>query len=363
MALRKKGIFFTLISLFIVAILLLVASSQSAVTLRDEVPVTQTAVSIGNNYIQSLDEIYLSRTLAAASYRALKTLIVYMNSTGNFLIDQTDFNAKFAELVVNGTIDHDPVLDYAGQNIMLDYNLTQRLVDIENISAKVYNINTTFNKDYSSINSSVIAYQSVDTGSRYIFVNVTLNYTVNISLAYWSRVAVIQALTPISELDDPLYTLSWTKVLPLPTPDKAFTNKFYWSTTPIFNISIFNQLINRSEYIYSRRAPNFISRFYDDYTPSDCCGLESAVNPAIINDNLYDSSSDHPMKSFLDWCYFGPEPRCQVGSELWNITGVSNYTLGGYNNAFILDTDSTIIYNISDWRNTTYCPSPDLPCP
>jgi hypothetical protein len=354
---RKKGIFFTLISVFIVAILVFISSSQSSVTLKDEVPVTQTAVSIGNNYIKSLDEIYLSRTLEAISYRALKTIIWYMNyTTQDFLADKGDFDSKFAELVVNGTIDRNPVI-VNGQNIMLGYNLTKRLADIENISMNTYNINTTFNKDYGSLNFSVMAFQSADTGSRNVAVNVTLNYTVNTSLAYWSRIAVIQVQTPISLLDDPLYAVTSVKA----DPEKAFTNKIMWANASRFNVTVFRRFINASAYIYSARAPGFLSRFYGDYTSSECCGLESAVNPAVINDNMYDGSGSHPMKSFIDWCYFGTETRCRSGA-LWNITGVSNYTAGGYNNAFILDTDSATLYNISNWMNTTYCLQ-EKPCP
>ncbi|MFH1182415.1 MAG: hypothetical protein V1702_05635 [Candidatus Woesearchaeota archaeon] len=363
MALRKKGIFFTLISLFIVAILVLVASSQSTVTLKDEVPITQTAVSIGNNYIKNLDEVYLSRTLKVVSYRALRTLIWYMNSTPpqGFLKDKGDFDKKFAELVVNGTIDGAPVV-VNGQNFMLNYNLTKRLADIENISMRVYNLNTTFNKDYSSINYSVIAFQSADTRSLQVAVNVTLNYTVNATLAYWQRVVVIQAQTPIYQLDDPLYALNWTTKLPLPASPMAFTNKILMTSTSIFNVTTLWQFINSSQYRYSARAPSFLSRFYNDYTASQCCGMESAVNPALINNNLYDEGRPWPeKKSYIDWCYFGPQPRCKLGSRLWNITGVSNYTPGGYNNAFILDTDSAILYNVSDWINTTYC-EPDKTC-
>jgi hypothetical protein len=361
---NKRGIFFTMISVFVVSILLVLVSSQSFVTLKDEIPVTKTRVQIANSYVNNLEDVYLSRVIRSSGYRALYALTVYMNWTLNdFLFDKYDMENYFREILINGTVDGSPVT-LQGVELMKDYNLTFRLLQIENVSFDVYNINTTFDKDYGRLNASTVLFQSNDTGPWNVGVNITFNYTVNATVASWNKIKTIPVKVPIQGLDDPFY---FVNALMDGRPETQYTNKILQTNIKQWNATRLREFVNKSAYRHSEYAPNFLMRLYNNNTNSSCCGIESSINPALLQINTINRDDSSLQKSYTDWCFYGlrcpPDPPIEgsIGGSFWNITGVTNYTIGGYNYAFKLDTTSVLRYNVTDWANNTYC-DPAIPC-
>ena len=61
-------------------------------------------------------------------------------------------------------------------------------------------------------------------------------------------------------------------------------------------------------------APSFLMRFYDDMSASDCCGIESLVNP----DNV-------PSKDtvYVDYLYWSTPSDC-AGQNLYTAYGIDS---------------------------------------
>ncbi|MBN2454177.1 thrombospondin type 3 repeat-containing protein [Candidatus Woesearchaeota archaeon] len=96
-------------------------------------------------------------------------------------------------------------------------------------------------------------------------------------------------------------------------------------------------------------------RFYNDISPSPelCCGIESVIDPAVLDIDFYSVyTSPQLEKSYIDWCFFSTACPPDQPGQLWNITDVTNYTVGGYCNAFKLHSEAAgpAWYNVSSFE-------------
>ncbi len=181
--LGKKGIIFTLISILVVTLLVVTFSSQSYVTLKDRVPVTNSRFTIANNYVIDLKESYLERALYVNSIRSLFALVMRVNQSGYFS-NYDELNTMFKEVLVSGTINGVNADEALGMEIFGKNNFIERLASIENASYSLLRINTSFDKRFDSL--GVIVFQSNQTGPWRIGVNLTINFTVDAGLFAWN---------------------------------------------------------------------------------------------------------------------------------------------------------------------------------
>ena len=109
-------------------------------------------------------------------------------------------------------------------------------------------------------------------------------------------------------------------------------------------------------------------RFSNNLSNQSCCGIESAINPALVDLHAIPPEDPLLQKSFIDWCFYGdrcpPDPIIggSLGGSYWNITSITNYTDGGPGYAFKIDTLHAEFYNVTDWINHTHCPTPSEEC-
>src|SRR3989344_9006036 len=136
-SIKKKGIFFTFIAVTIIAVFVLLYTPQADITLQKDTQSIRARINNINSYVNDLDQVYYETVLRAATNKAILSLILYMNSTGNYL---ADFNASFSEVMINGTINGVPIDSITSKKIMDNSTLANWTALLIKTSQDTYNI-------------------------------------------------------------------------------------------------------------------------------------------------------------------------------------------------------------------------------
>lgn len=275
----KKGIFFTAASILIVSFLLSSATYTSYTSRAQEAAIVEARVTYADDYVSDLSRVYLPRIIHVSGYRAMYALTEYLKD--NAIADEDAFNDLFKELLLKGTISG------AEQDLMKGYSLFYKLSEIETKSADVLRIRTSFAKDYDAVD--VRASQTGFTGPWQINVNLSINYTVDVVSAFWNRSETINSTFSIEGLHEPLLVSK-----------EKYENAVRQRNNTALNITGFYYGVNSMTYSFNKNAPSFLQRFYNDFTASECCGIETMINPKKI--------SVAAEKSYADWCVYSA--RC-----------------------------------------------------
>ncbi len=327
-AIGKKGIYFTLITVLILSVMLISFSANTYVSQSQDIPVVSTRVQIADNYVKDINDFYLERALYASSYWALESLSLYQNQTGASFSDRADVNKKFKEVMINGSINGQDIDTITRRKIMNNNTFLHRLGQIENASMAAYSIKTSFDKDAGGMDVSIG--QSDITGPWKVSVNITAKYTVDAGLARWNRTARTQTLLEIYDIDDPLYFVDGNK----------FQRSIRQTPFTSWNVSNLQLFILNGSYRYEANGTSFLDRYYGNVSPSECCGIESALNPNALGTTDTD-------KSYIDWCFLSSRCPPNVAGQIWNITGITSANPGQNFYAFKLDDYHVVIYNVS----------------
>ncbi len=321
----KKGVFFTFMAILVVSVLVLAFSSDVYVTSKNKIPVVKSRVKTADNYLRNLETSYLETSLYTSSHNALNSIILYIVNQTNFLIDENDLNLKFEEILLNGSINGENINTKYNIKLMDENTFIHRLEDIEEMSQDVLHITTRFDKD----NINAIIFQSNDTGPWQVGINLTMNYSVNAGIALWNKTKTISIVISILGFDDPLYLVNSGYSHPI--KETPF-NDTEW------NVSTLNKHIANATYRHesnesnesTEHSPSYLMRFYNNTSPSLCCGIESMINETL---------SDGRYKSYVDYCFWSDE--CDdYGHKLYNITDITTpaypfkldaYHVGQYN--------------------------------
>ncbi len=305
----KKGVFFTFMSILVVGVLVLAFSSDVYVTSKNKVPVVKSRIKTADSYLRNLEGSYLKRSLYTSSYNALNSLILYIIYEEDFLTNENDLNAKFKEVLLNGTIDGTDLGDM-GITLMQDNTFIYRIDKIEEMSQEVLHITTNFNKE----NIDTVIFQSDDTGPWKVGVNLSLNFSVDAGIALWNKTETVSIMFSIIGFDDPLYLINPSIPYSHPIKETPF-NDTEW------NIDTLKEHIANTTYRHesnesTQHSPSYLMRFYDSASPSLCCGIESMINETL---------SDGRYKSYVDYCFWSDEcdPGTGYGNKLYNITGIT----------------------------------------
>lgn len=191
---NKKGMFFTFMSILLVAALMLAFSSDVYITSKNRIPVIKLRIKTADNYLKSLEGAYLKRALYVSSYSAMEPLASYINQTTGLLMKETELNIKFKEAVLNGTIDGSSL------DNMQDNTFIYRLEDMEEMSQDALHIATNFNKDYEDIDT--IIFQDETTVPWQVAVNLTLNFSVDAGIALWNKTEDVSIIFSIRDFKE-----------------------------------------------------------------------------------------------------------------------------------------------------------------
>lgn len=350
----KKGIVFTLLALLIVAIFFVAFKPQSSVTLKEKIPVTESRVSVADDFVTFARNAYLPAALRTSSYNALYALSQFEKAWGSRFADQAELSQNFAEVMLNGSIqcpsdglhknieacicELDPA--YAGCpniNLMLGRNFTQRQRDMVNLSVNTLQIWSNFTYD----RYNVVLFQNNETGPFQVGVNATVNFSVNAGVAWWNFTDTITAVFSFSGIEDPLYSVESMNQL-----GTRYTNVFNETNLTYWNLTNTYKEIDWRKYRYNANGSSFLGRFTAADSDSKCCGIESFINPQIMTD----PDIANVEKPFVDWCFFGTRCPLNTPGALFNISCISNNGAGDNRfRRFALDTAHISMYNLTDF--------------
>ncbi len=387
---HKKGIFFTTIAFLITTVLVLTFGTPRTVTMKDQLPALGAKADAVNAQVKELRESYLPQSLYVAAYSAFYALSEYLQLQGDYYtgIDaELNFNTTLKEMITQGTMccgikgppgwpecksnlrshvtnpsKHIGVDECIDRQIMKDKNLTKRLLDMENASLNELRINTSFDKDYGKMEFSF--FQDNRTGPWQVGVKLGINYTVSAGDVRLGNAENISVVFDITGLPDPLYGVESQRT-PLDGNAK-YTNYFNATNLTRWNLSSLYYEAEWRLYKHDSNGSSFLARFLGRNLPSECCGVESIINPYAmtgVNGNV--------ERPYVDWCYYLPpgEPdRCtpEATGALWNVSCITTNIDNTKFYRFALDTYHSVKYNIS---NSTLLyqlvapPCPEVPFP
>lgn len=304
MALTKKAIFFTIISILLVGLILTSFSIVVGYKLRDKMNVIETRIMSMDGFIDDVDRD-MERGLYISGFRSLLGLEQYIVTQGTFV---TNISSAFNEVIMNGTY-NSTIISIAEGSTFADW-----MGKIKTEAAKIgINVNFTVN--------NIKIYQAEPWSVR-VDLNITLEVADERNTAKWNNTRNVTAKIGIEGFEDPLYIInSYGRV----------ANLIFRANATNFNNDgvLIDHLLN-SRYIASATGPNFLMRLEGRFN-SDVNGLESLVNLAKF------SAQEIPIyaRSGVDYLYFSNStlPYCTV-----------NETASSYS-WFKLDTDHLSAYS------------------
>lgn len=322
----KKGIFFTFIAITIMAIIVLVYTPSANITLQKDTESVKSRINIIDRYFDELEEQYLETVLRAASHKAMLSLIYYINSSDPPEYLQ-NFDAAFYEVIINGSINGIAIDSVTGRKIMDNNTLSNWTEKITDAARDTYNVNTSI-----KINS-VVAYQSKPWA---IDVSLNLDLNVQSEVASWRKDGVIiKASIDLEGFHDPYYIVNTNRQYS-PAIKKSSVEFSKW------NITHAREHLRNSTYVHwqDSEAPSFLMRFTNTIEASNCCGIESLVDPNKI------SPSDQ-RESYADYLFWTHVYNSQC-PLLYNITNPqTGKGLWDEFRYFKLDLDHVVKYNIT----------------
>ncbi|MBI2542519.1 hypothetical protein HYV80_07485 [Candidatus Woesearchaeota archaeon] len=313
----NKGIFFTFISIMIMAIFLLVFTPQAGISVQKDTQAVNARIAAVDNYVGDLST-YFETVLRTSAYKTILSMIFYINSTGSYL---EDFDAAFSEIIMTGKINGTPIDSVTGKQIMGNDTISGWNERIASTAKDTLNVDT----EITVLNVSAFQSKPWEIGSR-----MSVNFTVRSNVAEWNKIDTIAVSVSLEGMHDPYY---------LANTNGEYTNQVKKSTIGIteeWNITKVREHLRNGTYIHldNSNAPSFLMRLTNTISNSSCCGIESLVNPNRI------SPSDQ-AESYADYSFWSHEFQNEC-SQLYNITGLWDEF-----RYFKLDFEHVIRYNIT----------------
>ncbi len=292
MAIKKKAMVFTIISVILISILVFSFTLYNKYSLRDKSVVIGTRVKSMDNFIRDIEND-IERGVYITGFRAIMSMEQYITTNGKFI---GDFQPRFREAFLNGTINNSKM---ALMNESTFVNWTDKV----KFEAEKLDINLDFD-----INDVIIYHDNP--WEVKVYVDIKINVKDKKNTASWDRDVKITANISIEEFEDALYSIN---------SNGKVTNKIIKTTITNFvdgedttNLQIH---LNNSYYIESETAPSFLMRLAGNLSSSPY-GIESLVNIEEFKSQGFQTKS----RSVVDYIYFGTESTndCQIENmPLW----------------------------------------------
>jgi hypothetical protein len=344
MAIGKKGVFFTVLSILIVGILLVMFRPNPGDVMKDRLEVEQARVRLASQMIDNINEAYMPRVMVVGTYRALNAMVLYINFTGKYF-NQTELNSIFEEVLVTGNLSGVPIDTIIGQPMMDGYSVRNSLIALEHDTRYWLSMDVEFNLTH----FDAVLYQSNSTGYEFIGANLSMRYEVDAGVATWRVDNNWSALVPVQGLYDPLYMKEQEKGIPVNITKAAINYVADWT-------SLYNFILN-TNYVREPNAPSFLMRLTGNLSGSNCCGLESAINPVMLG------LREQYNATYID--YFFYSRRCAPhtsDSSLYKLKHIYNDTVGNNFYGFLLDAPHYVKFGQGNSTSANYTPTsgPDI---
>lgn len=292
MAVNKKGIYFTFLTIILITIMAFYLLVSSNLKFLERADVTVTRVETMNTYLRSIGSD-LQRGLYISTVRAILSMDRYVAQKGVFL---QDTESGFIELMVNGTISSQ-IMPLMTASKISDWISRVKSKGLEN------NIITTFS------NISYIVYQD---DPWYVTVNMTLNVLINDTknIASFYTYQTITTKVDIKRFEDPLYIVKTNGSL-----INTFNKTIYEGSYVPVASGLYNHVENQL-YTNHTDAPSFLMRFEGNLSSSPY-GIESFINKQKLTTQ---GILVYQERSNIDYIYWGGNPvdgETVAGMQPW----------------------------------------------
>lgn len=330
---KKKAILFSLISILF-AILFITLYSQSFSTIyEDRLPGSNIRIKVIDTYTRNFEK-YLENSIKVSSYNSLEAITKYRYNNGKFFNNFEEFNYTFYNCMICGYTNCSNKNSTYNCSIS-DHSLTDRLNNITNLSKDELNIKTEY------------IINSINIEEKYDFeVQVTVNISYNITddnaeqnYAKWNKEKIIiQQISIIGLIDPKGYlndsTNNYNRVIQK-YRGNCTTNPMCWNSATV------EQFYTENSFRFSRKGASFLNRYWNNMSPSECCGIETILHPSEL-------SPLEENNSYVDIYYWDGAHTCK------------NHTIVKVNldgDEVHLDLATASAYNINN--SVIYCiPSP-----
>jgi hypothetical protein len=329
--LRRKAVLFSLISVLFSVLFITIFSQNFSTVIEDKIPGSNIRIKVMDTYVRNF-EVYVRDSIKISSYNALNEITKYRDSHNGFFTNFDQFNATFHNCMMCGYVNCTNQTSNNNCNMSTNY-LGARLDTIVQLSLQQLNINTTYS--INSINIEQIYPFQVE-----VSVNISYNITDSsegFNYAKWNRrtiitqpVTIIGLLDPIGYINDT--TNRYNRTI------KRYTGICQYDRT-CWNYTTTQEFYQGYEFRYNKNSTSFLQRYWNDYSISDCCGIETIIHPSeISNINL--------NNSYIDQYYWNGTHTCENGNIIMNITLDSDEVH--------LDTGTALRYGLED-DGIVYC--------
>ncbi len=299
---NKKGVFFTIL---VIVILSLFAASFVLYSTFKSRESTQKRVESMNTFLFSIEKD-LSREVYISGFRSIMIIEKKIVESGAF---SQNVNNSMQELFFNGTINNEQ------QELMLGATFSDIQDDI-NLDARKLNVEI-------NISDPVLQITQEDPWNVKLVLQTHLTMRDRENLASWDKTETIISLIPITNFEDPVYSLNTNNLITNSIIQTPYTN--FVSGSNIANLS---SHATNSYYKASQTAPSFIDRLEGKLSSASQNGIESLVNLQ----ELSNQGISIQQKSAVDYIYFSsnnPESHHITGMPFW--FRLDNAHLADYN--------------------------------
>jgi len=296
---NKRGIFFTLLVIYLLSLFLV--SYTAYVFIKDRQEVSSRIKSL-NNFVFSLEQD-IQRQIYISTYRSILGLGNYITSEGEFLEDGTSGDA-IKDALVSGN-------DPGGGSISLMDEF--RLQDWE---TRITDFGDKMNLDITYVVGDVLV-QQISPWEIEVNVGVDMNINDKSGLVSWNREDyVISSDVGIIGFEDPLYMIDIAEgKIPLKINKSIYEDNF------VVGSDVTNLLahVENSNYIASTSGVSFLERLEGKTTPGvvpNPYGIESLVyRPALSDQGVFTKD-----KTVVDYIYASTDnpTACNInGMPAW----------------------------------------------
>ncbi|MFH1210861.1 MAG: hypothetical protein V1645_03010 [archaeon] len=311
MAIRKKGMFYSLIAITFILILLFFVRVKTESRISDRIDLTRTRIDTINQYVDGVEED-MQRALYTGGFRSMLAFNQHLSSSNGTFIP--DVQEAFQEAIFNGTVNGTTSVLVSGSTI---YDWTT------NVREKGNNLNIELN-----ITEPELAVYQTDPWHVKLDLNITIIAEDVKGLASWTRRSNIVSTIDINGFEDPLYIVKtygrYTNVVNKTTYEGNYT---YEVSPGVWNVDNLKDQVKNMYYAENTDAPSFLMRFEGSLAGSQY-GIESMINLEKF------SSQGIPVYEYSG-----------VDHEYWSET--TGRTVSGMQSWFRIDTEHEAKYQTS----------------
>ncbi len=294
MTISKKGMFFTLMTILMMAIMLFIFILPSYSSRTEGMVPIENKVKAMDLFLRDVERD-IERGLYISSFRSVLAMETAIINDEDFLVDS---QAAFNEALMNGTIEN---VEYSVMSASLFTDWINRIT----AQADELNMVLTITVHETGIEHS-------DPWTLESYANVTIDFTDHSNLAQWNRTMIVRSHLNINGFEDPLMIINSGGRMTSVINQSFFVGNVTELPGNYWNVSKFMIHANDSLYAANPAAPSFLMRFENNMGSSPY-GIEGFINTKVFSDS---GLSVNEQASIIDYLYWADMP----GTYLINAT-------------------------------------------